>query len=518
MNKFFKILSENEILIKISLIIYSLYCALIVGMSWDEVYYHKIGEINLNYLLSFGLVEESFDQKFRFSTLYWSLSSLLSQIAPQKYSVEAHHIINALLGLMIFVGVYQVTKKIFNKSVAKTSALFLFLLQFFFGHLAINNKDIIITFAHVWIIFYLIKYSVKKLNLRNKIIVLLKISVLSALGTGIQLLFLGSLTPILIIFLVYLIILKKRKIREILIDLIIYFIFFYLILVLFWVDTHSNIFILPFSFLLDSFSLDVGWPFNLTNNKYTFSREVTSFYLLINYFYKLPEFIIFLYLVTLPVFILNYKKLKEKFDNFSLKILLLTTLLIFPHLIIIFIKYPIYDGLRLFLWATPYLVIIPSITFYSVMMEKKSFFLVTKVILFFLFALHLYNFIKFTPYHYTYLNYLSGEANKGYQKFENDYWSISLKELILSSNLKDVKINFSVCGVNASVAKIYMKQKYKNVEYVGINKANYVIMTNRTLYSEKNKSISNCYDEYDFQNVAEVKRNGLILSAIKKIR
>ena len=120
MNKFFKILSENEILIKISLIIYSLYCALIVGMSWDEVYYHKIGEINLNYLLSFGLVEESFDQKFRFSTLYWSLSSLLSQIAPQKYSVEAHHIINALLGLMIFVGVYQVTKKIFNKSVAKT--------------------------------------------------------------------------------------------------------------------------------------------------------------------------------------------------------------------------------------------------------------------------------------------------------------------------------------------------------------------------------------------------------------
>ena len=30
--------------------------------------------------------------------------------------------------------------------------------------------------------------------------------------------------------------------------------------------THNNIFILPFSFLLDSFSLDVGWPFNLTNN------------------------------------------------------------------------------------------------------------------------------------------------------------------------------------------------------------------------------------------------------------
>ena len=43
-------------------------------------------------------------------------------------------------------------------------------------------------------------------------------------------------------------------------------------------------------------------------------------------------------------------------------------------------------------------------------------------------------------------------------------------------------------------------------------------MTNRTLYSEKNQSISNCYDEYDFENVAVVQRNGLVLSVIKKIK
>ena len=41
-------------------------------------------------------------------------------------------------------------------------------------------------------------------------------------------------------------------------------------------------------------------------------------------------------------------------------------------------------------------------------------------------------------------------------------------------------------------------------------------MTNRTLYSDENQSISNCFDKYDYKNVAEVKRNGLILSAIKK--
>ena len=131
MNKFFKIVSENEKIIKIFLITYSIYCAIIVGMSWDEGYYHKIGEINLNYLLSFGSVEENFDQKFRFSTLYWSLSSLLSQVVPNKYSIEAFHVINAFFGLMIFVGVYQVTKQIFNKPVAKISAFFYFYFPFF---------------------------------------------------------------------------------------------------------------------------------------------------------------------------------------------------------------------------------------------------------------------------------------------------------------------------------------------------------------------------------------------------
>ena len=37
------------------------------------------------------------------------------------------------------------------------------------------------------------------------------------------------------------------------------------------------------------------------------------------------------------------------------------------------------------------------------------------------------------------------------------------------------------------IAKIYMKQRYRNAVYTDINKASYVIMTNRTLYSKKNK-------------------------------
>ena len=104
------------------------------------------------------------------------------------------------------------------------------------------------------------------------------------------------------------------------------------------------------------------------------------------------------------------------------------------------------------------------------------------------------------------------------KKFENDYWSTSLKELILSSKLGNGRITYYSCGINPEIAKIYMKQKYKRSEYTKKEEASYVIMTNRTLYSDKKQSISNCYDEYNLENVAEVKRNGLVLSAIKKIK
>ena len=70
------------------------------------------------------------------------------------------------------------------------------------------------------------------------------------------------------------------------------------------------------------------------------------------------------------------------------------------------------------------------------------------------------NFLTITPYHYTFLNYFSGNKELRYKKFENDYWSTSLKELILSSELGDGRITFYSCGVNPEIAKMYMKQKY----------------------------------------------------------
>ena len=516
MKKYFTILLQQETKLKVILVIYTLYCSFNIGMSWDESFHQKIGEINLKYLLSFGQIDEPFFSKYRYSTLYWTTLSFINQMFPQKFNLEVYHILNSFFGLMTIVGLYKITKIIFNKPIAKISSIFLFLIPFFYGHFSVNFKDIILAFAHVWITYYIYKYIFFEYNFKKKLFLVSKISLLSALGTGVQLLFLGSLVPIILIFFIIVLFFKKKRLKILFIDFILFLFLFYFILILFWVDTHPNIIKLPFEFFIKTLSINVGWSFNLLGGDYVNSNDIPYNYLLINYFYKLPEFLIFLYALTIPILLFNQKLIKSKFKGFEIIILITFFLLIYPSFVLLLIPYPVYDGVRLFLWSAPYLVIIPSITSYIIFINKNFFYNIIKIVLSILFVFHIVNFLTITPYHYTFLNYFSGNKELRYKKFENDYWSTSLKELILSSKLGDGRVTFYSCGVNPEIAKMYMKQKYKRSEFTNKNDATYVIMTNRTLLSEKNNKITNCYDEYGTENVHQIKRNGIILSAIKR--
>ena len=108
-----------------------------------------------------------------------------------------------------------------------------------------------------------------------------------------------------------------------------------------------------------------------------------------------------------------------------------------------------------------------------------------------------------------------------YQKFENDYWGASIKELVKKSNFdKNKPILITTCGLNTHVLKQYMKNKYKNkFSIVPENKAEFIIMTNRTVKNNKPNlnSITNCFDKYGGSDVFTVKRNKLILSTIRKL-
>ena len=124
----------------------------------------------------------------------------------------------------------------------------------------------------------------------------------------------------------------------------------------------------------------------------------------------------------------------------------------------------------------------------------------------------------------TYLNILNSEAKNRYQKFENDYWGTSIKELIKYANFennKDLKI--ATCGINPNIARKYLEKKGLFIhKFVAPEESDYLIMTNRVTFgNEKGKDsikMINCFDKYKGNDVFKVMRNGLILSVIRKIK
>tara|TARA_Y200000002_G_scaffold193478_1_gene159827 strand:+ start:370 stop:753 length:384 start_codon:yes stop_codon:yes gene_type:complete len=124
-----------------------------------------------------------------------------------------------------------------------------------------------------------------------------------------------------------------------------------------------------------------------------------------------------------------------------------------------------------------------------------------------------------TPYQYTYLNIFNGNKENHFNKFENDYWGGSIKELIKKMNFsKNTEFTFAVCGVSKSVPKYYLK-KFGYTNYLMGNSLNseFIIMTNRTTTSDKNNELTNCFNKFKGENIFKVSRNGVDLSIIRKI-
>ena len=66
---------------------FSIYCALIIGKSWDEGFHLIQGRVALNYLLSLGRINEDLFYREYYSPIYWSLQYLLTQILPSMNPV-----------------------------------------------------------------------------------------------------------------------------------------------------------------------------------------------------------------------------------------------------------------------------------------------------------------------------------------------------------------------------------------------------------------------------------------------
>ena len=520
--------------------LYALYCVMQLGLTWDIAYHYELGKDRLDYLFSLGskvstnYTKEWNPDKF-YPGVYSTISIFFAHFLSKKYIFESIYIINLIFAFLAVFGIQKISREFFNKQIGKITFVICLFNPIFFGHMGINTMDIPMASAYIWFFYSTIKY-LKKQHIYEKKNYYVFYSAL-ALGfvLGIRYSFIIMLIPIfLFIFLeifYFKILINKRFSKKVFyIDAAKVLIFAYLMMVLFWPETHPNIFLLPIKFAIEGLSVPFGAPFTLYNGEILLTHKLPTTYFLVNLFYKLPEFIILSYLIFFCFFIKVGFYFKKRIKGFYFKIFSILFILIFPNLLLFVNPWGIYDGIRLFLYLIPFICIPPAlISFFLYKMIKKNLYKYIFLLLVIFQIFFLFNFFALTPYQYVYLNFFAGKYSENSKKFENDYWGISTKELISKISNKEVitnnsKIKVAVCGITDVHIKYYLK-RYKNLKFKIVNldeNFDYIIMNNRINWDLKNIEIDTmknktCFDKYLGEDIIQIKRRGLILSKLTKI-
>ena len=520
------------------IILYSSYCAVTSGLSWDEGTHLIMGFERLNYFLSLGLdkIDRSVLTIQYYPGLTFTVAAFFTTIFPSKFEIEILHLVNLFFSIAAIFGIYNLSKVFFNKAVARIAFLITFFNPIFFGHMFMNPKDTVVTSSYVWIIFFIIKYLKDQLNNEKRKKIILYISLIGVLGMGARLAFWGTLLPVVLFIFIDIFYFKKFTCKNFskkyfFFDIFKIFVISYFVLVLFWPETHGNIIFYPTQYFFETLGnfknyglqgqSGAGMPMGLMNGEYFYANSPPKNYLLINLLYKLPEYIILSYIFFI-FFIFLEKNNFKKFYSFFYKVTFIVLIFLSANLMHIFNPYPTYDGLRHFLYIMPLLSIIPALTIYMILLKVNNFkFKTAGVILSCLILLSLYKFLTIAPYQYIYLNLFAGKSKEHSTKFENDYWNISLKELISKSSfLNQKRIKLTVCGIEREHVKIYLKKfNYSKVMLVRHDEEfDYIIMNNRVTYEDiySLESASTCFQKYKGSTITFVERNGLVISQIKK--
>ena len=194
-------------LVLIFLILYSSWCALNIGMHWDANTHLNSGVNKLRYLFSFGRVENFAHFDKYFPGISFAIYAFIIKIFPQNFKIEILHFVNLIYSISGIIVFCHVTKKLFNKKFRDVFFLVLITFAVYFGHMAINLKDAVMATSYLWVYYLTFKYLKKqdKFNLES----LLIFSFILSVGTGVRLVFISSLLPLIILTLIEIHIFKK---------------------------------------------------------------------------------------------------------------------------------------------------------------------------------------------------------------------------------------------------------------------------------------------------------------------
>ena len=550
------------------LILFAWWTSLSIGLSSDECFHHINGLKRYNFLTSLG-DDENF--QFRnnefypglYDTLSYAIGQIILIINKKFYANNIDivmHSVNIFFSTLSILGLYLFSKKIFNKNIALISVLLTLLNPFFFGHMGMNSKDIVVFFSLIWFSYYFYLYCSENERLIKN---LLLASFFLGFGCGVRLTFLVVVFPVIICGLIYLYNKYRSDYLNLIKRLIPHIFITFFITIFFVVLCWPHIFkaiqsdnLLRFLSIIikNTINWNDGPKIGLLNGEYYEVFNTPKSYFVYFVFYRLP--IYFSILLIFSYYLIFSKKLKirDEIVEFNNKLLIINLIAFFPILLVLILSANVYDNIRLFLFVIPFFCIITS---FSINQLLKTFKDNTKnkifvFIILILFSFSFYRFIILTPYQYTYVNYVYPSYEKTIDKFEQDYWGTSYKELVRKMKseytIKEVQsFKIADCFGGDSTLLYYLNRNFGVKRLYNIDerplRATHIVLTNRSFLDVLNNPLigdlvdekgtmkvkdmekivrtpgvkTTCFSHYEGEDQVVVSRDGAKFSSIRKL-
>ena len=551
------------------LLVLAWWSSLTIGLSSDEYFHHINGLNRYNFLFSLG---EDKNFQFRntqfypglYDTLSYTLGRIIMLISIKFYANNIDfvmHLINIIFSTLSLVGLYFFSKKIFNKDIGIIAVFLTLLNPFFFGHMGMNSKDIVIFFSLIWFCYYFYLYCTEEKKIIKN---LLLASFFIGFGCGVRLTFLVVIFPVVVCGLVYLFIkfksqylyLTKRLLPHSLVTVAITI----FLVILCWphmiVEIQNGNFVKFFSTIVKNTINWIDGPkIGMLNGEYYEVFNTPKSYFLSIVLYRIPFYFTLLIILSYVLIIGKNSLIKNEISDFNKKFLIINIIAFFPIFLALILSVNIYDNLRLFLFIIPFFSIIAAFSLNWMLTSFKNSFkiktILTMVVI--LFSLSFYRFITLTPYQYDYINYSSIKYSNAAYKWEHDYWGTSFKELVKKikkqyskEQIRDLKIT----NCSGDDTLLYYLRRQLGLKFIYRFKrekeANHVVIINRTtldifnpvVWPKINKMVNKkghmlvrdvekvvrtpgvkttCPKQYPGTDVVTVERNGVVLSALRKL-
>ncbi len=551
------------------LLLLSWWSSLTIGLSTDEYFHHINGLVRFEFLKTLGEFKGyNYRNNEFYPGLYDTLSYALGQIIlliNKKFYVAnidfTMHLVNIIFSTLSILGLFIFSKKLFNTNIAIFASLITLLNPFFFGHMGMNSKDLIVFFALIWFCYYFYLYCTEDEKIIKNLFLA---SLFIGFGCGVRLTFLVVIFPAVILGIVYLF--RKYEsnyakfIKRLFTHVFIAIIITIFLIILCWphmvVEIQNGNFVKFLSLIIkNTINWNDGPKLGLINGEYYEVFHTPKNYFLNIILYRLPFYFTLLIIATYLIIFTKRLIIKNQIKNFNQKFLLINVVAFFPIFLAIILSVNIYDNLRLFLFIIPFFSLVAAFSIDQLFntFNKSWLSKISLSIIIVLFTLSFYRFIALTPYQYDYVNYSSLKFKNVKEKWEHDYWGSSYKELVSKIKDKyskeDIK-NFKITNCSGDETLLYYLSKDLGIKKIfrgdeEIN-ANYVVMINRTTLDVFNPEIypkiqhmvnkkgemllsdmeevvrfpniqTTCWKQYKGTDEVVVSRNGLPLSIFRKL-